>query len=248
MLTYHNDAQLKQMMVDEMAFHEKADSLIKGTYAEVNGSFKGCAVGCSIESLNKKLDKQIGHGDHAGMAEAIGWPEWLCRLDDVIFEGLPNDESKSWPSRLIKAVPIGRDIERVKWKFFAYIMNENIKRVQLLGINENLKSEIVSAIRNVLKLHENIIESGVIDESARSSARSAESVARSAAESAAWSSESARSSESAAESVARSAKSSARSAEYAAWSSESSWSSARSAKSSAYKRYADKLIELLGEA
>jgi len=46
------------MLVAEIKAHREADQIIQGTYGEGNnGDWKGCAVGCSIHSLNRKLGK-----------------------------------------------------------------------------------------------------------------------------------------------------------------------------------------------
>ncbi len=201
-LSYHNDATLKKDMVEEMAIHKKQDAFIKGTYGHMNGQFKGCAVGCGIHSLNVRRNLGIeAFGDHAAYSKALGIPEWLARLEDTLFENLPKKEANNFPLDFVKAMPIGVDLEPVKWRFCALILKENIERVLTLKIKDDLKQQVVESIQGVLKLHETAIDTGKWDESAAGSA------ARSDARSAVWS---------AAESAARSAESAARSAESAA--------------------------------
>jgi hypothetical protein len=247
-----------------MLDHQKHDDFLKGTYAKMNGRFRGCAVGCSVQSLNVKRGTIIEYDDHAALGKAIGIPEWLFRLQDALFEGLPEIESKKFPVKFFKVIPVGKDLEPVKWKFCAFILKENIERVLTLKIDDSLKEKVVSAIQGVLKIHETAIETGT--RSARSAADSAESAARSAARSArsaAWAAaDSARSAAwSAAESAAWSAAdSAARSADSAAWSAaesaawaaaDSAWAAAESAwaaaDSAAYIKYADELLRLLEE-
>ena len=195
MLTYHNDPELKKAIVEEMNNHRTADQFIKGSYKEWDGTtFKGCAVGCAIDSFNKKLGKKYSNDDHAVFEDAIGVPEWLARLQDTIFEGLPNNESSQFAVDLLEAIPVGVKIDAVKWKFTAFILKENIERVLLLeNISELLKKQVVDSIRGCLSLYESGIEDNnfVFDESAAelaawSAAWSAESAARSAAESSAY--------------------------------------------------------------
>ena len=65
MLAYHSDPTLKRDMLAELAEHRKLDQIVKGTYGQgTNGDFKGCAVGCSIHSLNKKRGTAYKWGDH----------------------------------------------------------------------------------------------------------------------------------------------------------------------------------------
>ena len=225
-VSYKNDVELKSLFVAEIIRHRKADQILQGTYGKENGKWQGCAVGCSIHSLNLKLGKSYDTSDHSVYETELGIPEWMARLEDTIFEGLPKVEAMRWPERFAKAVPVGVNLEPVKWKFCAFILKENIERVLTLKISDNLKKQVVDALRGVLTLHETAIKTG---NWAKSSSWSAESAARSAA----------RSAESAAESAARSAAESARSA---------AWSARSAARSAEYVRMVDKLIQLLKEA
>ena len=211
LLSFHNDRKIKAKYLKRVRDHAKADEIIKGKYWE-NG--KGCCVGCLI------------HGsDHSVFPtkDGPGWPEWLARLADTLFEKLPNGHSKSFPCRLTEAIPVGKDLEPVKWRFCSFILGENIERVKTLNIADGLKKKVIEAIEQCKKCHDDAIENGSAWSAARSAARSVASAAESAARSAAWS---------AAESAASAA----------------SAASAESAAESAYIRYADKLLELLKAA
>ena len=228
--TYKNDAAFKAMFVAETIKHRKADELIKGTYGQGgNGTFKGCAVGCAIETINNQLGKSYDNSDHSVLGEESLYPEWLAHLQDTIFEGLEESLSQTWPERFSKAIPVGvefTDLDKVKYQFCIYLLKENIKTVKSLDISDSLRTEVIDSIRQVVKVHENALSTGEWDGSAAiTAAWSAESAAESATGSAAWS----------AESAARSA------ARSATWSAES----ARSARSAAYKRYSNKLLTLL---
>ncbi len=184
--TYKGDIELKKYMVKEAVAHRKSDELVKGTYGDISaGAWKGCAVGCAIKSLNAKLGTNHSTADHSFLEEQSLYPEWLARLQDTLFEGLPEKESQQWPERFTKAIPVGvsfKDLEPIRWKFCALILKENIERVLTLNIKDELKKQVVDAIQGVLTLHENALTTGVWDESAaRSAARSAWSAAESAA-------------------------------------------------------------------
>ncbi len=190
LISYKNDKGLKDMLVKEIERHRKLDKIVQGRYGknEDGDNFRGCAVGCSIHSLNVKLNKDFSPNDHSVYEKELGIPEWLARLEDTIFEGLPKNEAVKWPSAFAKSVPVGVNLEPIKWKFCAFILKENIERVLTLTISDDLKKQVVDAIRGCLSLHENAIRTGIWDESA---ARSAVESARSAAWSAAWSARSA---------------------------------------------------------
>jgi hypothetical protein len=253
MTSFHNNQALKESMVKEIEKHRKADQILQGTYGVENGKWKGCAVACSLRSLDiiQGKETKTQYDNHKRYETDLGIPEWLARLEDTIFENLPTNEALKWPTQFIKAIPVGVDLDPVKWKFGAYLMKENIDRVRALNIPDELKIEVIDAIRKVLAVHQNAIKTGVWDESA---ARSAETAAWSAAESA-WS---ARSAETAALSAwstwsTESAGSAARSA---AWSTRSDAvsaarsvaRSAESAGSAAYQRYAKELLKILKNA
>ena|SRR6266480_159492 len=194
MQSYNNDPLLKVMLLEETRTHREADQVIQGTYGDViDGKWRGCAVGCAIHSLNSRLGTDYETSDHAVYEEALGIPEWLARLEDTIFEHLPREQAMLWPEQFTESIPVGVSefsLERVKWQFCAYLLKENIERVLTLEIADELKKQVVSAVRRVLLVHETALQTERWDESA---ARSAESAARSArsAESAAWSAESA---------------------------------------------------------
>ena len=185
MLTsYHNNKKLKTAIVNEMEKHRKGDQIVKGHYGKMNGKFTGCA----IHLMNVRLKTQYCTDSHKSFEDAIGVPEWLARLSDIIFEGLPEGDNSLFAVNFLKAIPVGVNLEPVKWHFCAYLLKENIERVLTLKISDELKEQVVSAIRQCLALQENAIKTGVWEESAaRSAAESARSAAESAAESAAWS-------------------------------------------------------------
>jgi hypothetical protein len=242
MLSYHNDDNLKRLIVLEMQKHKDNDQFIKGAYGRENGVFKGCAVGCAIHSFNNALHTNYLTNDHIVFEEAIGVPEWLARLQDVLFEGLPSDESSQFAVNFLSSIPVGINLEPIKWKFCAFILKRNIHLISnIVNLTEELRKKVIESIQQVLQLHEAAIKKGTWDESAaESAAESARSAAWSAAESATWSAESATW-------VTRwSARSARSAAESAAWS--AAWIAAESAAESAeYKIYAEKLLSLLKE-
>src|SRR3990167_9343549 len=184
MLTYKNDTKLKTAMIKEVGKHRKADQILQGTYGKQNGQWKGCAVACSLRSLAIIQGEELmeDYNQHSRYETGLGIPEWLARLEDTIFEGLPKADAMKWPEQFLEAIPVGVDLEPVKWKFCAYLMKENIDRVLALKISDDLKKEVVDAIRQSLAVNEEAIRTGKWDESAAwSAAESARSAAWSAA-------------------------------------------------------------------
>ena len=107
MKAFHSDPAIKAKDLARVRNHRLADEIIHGKYWE-NG--KGCAVGCTVHS-----------SDHGAYETELGIPRILARLEDCIFESLPNDLSKAWPERFLKAIKPGADISNV-WPQFAVWM------------------------------------------------------------------------------------------------------------------------------
>lgn len=234
LLAFHNDPAIKQKYLARVQAHAQADEIVQGKYWE-NG--KGCAVGCTIHS-----DR------HADFAVELGLPEWLALLEDRLFENLSNDAARKFPVEFLESIPVGADLEPVKWKFFAYLIRENIERVTQLELDGALKTTVMSALRGALALHEIKISGGKVADlewsAAWSASRAAASASRAAASAAASAWSAAWSAESASQGTAASA-ASAWSAWSAAWSAASAASASRVA---AFSRYKDEIIRLLKAA
>ena len=108
MIAYHGNKELKRSIIAELEAHRAADRLVKGRYWE-NG--KGCAVGCTIKS-----------GNHALYESMYGIPRILARLEDVIFEKLPNTLSQHWPVRFMSSINVGADLSLVQWHLLGWIV------------------------------------------------------------------------------------------------------------------------------
>ncbi len=240
LIAYHGTVS-KAVILKQLRQHAKRDELGKGQYWH-NG--KGCAVGCTIHSRQ-----------HVEYETRFGIPQMLARLEDCIFEGLPNGTAKAWPVRFMTAVQPGTDLSLVGWQFLHWLLTD--KKVNP-GIDHPLVHDAVKQCADVLvPLTKGMPVDSSAARSAASAARSAESAARSATRSAtrsagsagraaAWSAESAATWSPAwrAESAGRAAKWSAESA--AARSAGSvTWTVARSA---AYILMADKLVALIKTA
>ena len=175
MLAYHGKPAIKAAILAQLAHHRAADEIVKGRYWE-NG--KGCAVGCTLHSSN-----------HAEYETRFGIPQMLARLEDCIFEGLPNAIAQLWPERFMSAILPGTDLSRIGWQFQYWLLTDET-------VNPGIKHPIVAdAVAQCAGIILQLAKGEKINESA---ARSAESAARSAArnaESATWSA--ARSAESA---------------------------------------------------
>lgn len=146
MQAYLNDPKLKKDFIRELKKHKKADAFVQGTYSK-DGSdeFRGCAVGCSIESLNRIKDKDYSYSKHSSYEVLIGVPEVLAYLEDRIFEGLPVEASKEWPLLFAQAIKPGADLEMVMPKFMVWLMGD---------LEQYATDEVKAFLRGVGRLYE----------------------------------------------------------------------------------------------
>lgn len=77
MLTY--SGVNKKQFVAEVVKHRKMDMLAQGSYGKQNGQWRGCAIACSLRSLDilKGNEPKIEYNDHARFETDGLWPEWL---------------------------------------------------------------------------------------------------------------------------------------------------------------------------
>src|SRR5689334_2362726 len=116
-LSYKNDPQIKDDLIARMDKHIELDELLQKATGD-NG--KGCTVWCALNNGN------IRHGySHESFPSVLGLPEWLARLHDALFEGMNEEDAKEFSSQWPKAIPVGVNLEPVKWKFSAFLMKEN---------------------------------------------------------------------------------------------------------------------------
>jgi hypothetical protein len=128
MLAFHSLPQLKAAKLTQVLAHQKADEIVKGLYWQ-NG--KGCAVGCTVHS-----------DSHSAYETEMGIPRMLARLEDRIFEGMPNADAKLFPARFIDAIPVGADLSLVGWKFLHWLVADVVARHG----TDNVKAATVDAI------------------------------------------------------------------------------------------------------
>jgi len=122
MLAYHNRPELKSAVLAQLAQHREADRIKKGHYWERG---KGCAVGCTLESLRQIEGlAELAHADHALYERYLGVPMMLARLEDGLFEALPNGTSQAWPERFAAAIRPGADLSMVGPKFLHWLLSD----------------------------------------------------------------------------------------------------------------------------
>jgi hypothetical protein len=134
MLAFHGKQEIKDKYIARVKSHYKADEIIKGKYWE-NG--KGCAIGCTI------------HGSsHSAYEKELGISRIIARLEDGIFQALPNDVAKKFPLRFLNAIKVGADLSGVFNKFMYWLLVDETDGV----IKFFKKPEQIKAIQAVADL------------------------------------------------------------------------------------------------
>lgn len=110
MKAFHGNGKIKDYLLIQLKRHYEADEIAKGIYWE-NG--KGCAVGCTVHS-----------NQHADYEKLLGIPRILAKLEDGIFEALPNELAKEWPIKFIQAIKVGADLSDVWPKFALFLLSD----------------------------------------------------------------------------------------------------------------------------
>lgn len=115
MLAFHAKQEIKDFYVNRAREHAEADEIIKGTYWEGG---KDCAVGCTLHSSSCE-----------DYETELGIPIILARLEDRIFENLPNEEAKRFPLRFLNVIKPGADLSRVWSKFAVWLLADEASGV-----------------------------------------------------------------------------------------------------------------------
>ena len=143
MRTYHNDPELKATHVALSILHAEGDRLRAGNYGDLTTGI-GCSVGCHA------MDYGLSPDDHAGLAERLGWPLWLVRLQDRLFKGLPPEDRGAWHMSLAASVPVGVDLGQA----YHRVMSRLLREVSWPADRPDDPWGCAAAVRRVAELHE----------------------------------------------------------------------------------------------
>jgi len=85
--------------------HRDQDMLASGSFQMKNG--KACSVGC----FNAELGNETS--DFAALAESTGYPEAAHRLQEAVFECLPQEDGVNWHVQFFEKAATVTDWDRV---------------------------------------------------------------------------------------------------------------------------------------
>ena len=131
-VAFRNDPKIKEKYLARVRAHRAADQIIKGKYWEDG---RGCAVGCTVHS-----------DSHTAYEKELGIPRILARLEDGIFEGLPNGKALAWPEAFLEAIPVGADLSLVWPKFAVWLLGDPNEGVIRFAKTERTKKAIQATV------------------------------------------------------------------------------------------------------
>lgn len=104
-LIFHNNTDVADKYLERVKTHYNAREIVKGLDWEHG---KGGAVGCTVHSDN-----------YAAYETELGLPEFVAKLQDAIFEGLPEGKAQDFTLRFLEACyhQIGKNAANICWHF-----------------------------------------------------------------------------------------------------------------------------------
>lgn len=133
--------ELKSSLVAEIRKHREQDQVIQGNYGYLEeGKFRGCAVGCAIDSLFKVHGHDTPYylcSDHGIYERELGIPKILAELQDVIHEGLSDESFPTWPERFMEAVPTETELYKVWPGFTIWLIGDFLAEKQRIVVEQN---------------------------------------------------------------------------------------------------------------
>jgi hypothetical protein len=135
--TFPDPKKPKAFYLERVRRHRAADELIRGT--GWNG-LRGCAIGCTIECY-----------DHSLYPELLGIPTTIARLEDWLFENLPEGHL-DWPEQFLAAIPENANLSGVFSDWCVRLLGRCLDRVG--NGEEPWRVPIRKAVEDVRRLHE----------------------------------------------------------------------------------------------
>ena len=127
--------------------HHEQDMLVKGSYGGMAYKFRGCSVGCLAHDA--LLSKQIKRGEeidsssiHKKLADHFDYPEWLCLLQDNLFE----NTDMTFHVDFAEAMPVDFD----NWQSLLHRIHARILREIALPHAGDSAADVI----RVIELHE----------------------------------------------------------------------------------------------
>lgn len=176
MLSYHNDPAIKRKFQERFAAHRAVDAVFQRTNVRnVRGDLVACILGAYGPTRpfdsSGPFDSDEFH-DPARFPVELGWPEWLARLGESIFNKIPASEAPQFGADLLEAVPVGVELDPVRWKLAIWRNNRQLE--MLISNPEPYVDTMWQAIRQVIRYCECQLDGTATDDMRKAAEFSAE--------------------------------------------------------------------------
>jgi hypothetical protein len=94
------------------------------------------------ESLKKStISSKLPILEPKFLEESLGIPAWIYEIKNLFFFMFTKEDSDDFDMKLLKAIPVGVNLERVKWKFLSYILEQCIPMLSVQTGDERFSKE-----------------------------------------------------------------------------------------------------------
>ena len=239
-LAFHGDAELQAEMHKSCLEHIEQDKVVQGKYNKGEGAnFQGCFIGCISNGMRKD---QKDFSSTKNVFDAYGFPAPLTKICETIFEGLPEGAHSKFFKNATFAPKLGVDISLVHWKFLHWMVKDTLKKHG----NKEVRKGCSKSIAVLKDLSNGVNVTKKRSAAAADAAAAAAYAAADAAAAAAYAARAAAAADAAAY-AAYAARAAAAAASDAA-AADAYAARAAAARYSRYSEFADKIVDLLGEA
>lgn len=128
-LAWHNNADLKAVVLDRMIAHREDDEIVQGIYQETDpllaSGYRGCLIGCTLPKIENRWS--LNDTWHELVETHYGIPVAVAYLLDYAFESLFYPDHAAFAVASIEAIPVGADLAQVPDLFALDLLAEAAK-------------------------------------------------------------------------------------------------------------------------
>lgn len=132
---FFNDPKLKQDVMHQLRQDRKLDRLMQGHYfVDGHGCHLGCLTRCNKDS-------------HKAVEQMFNIPERIAYLLEVVFENLTVNQSKWWAIESVDAIPVGADLSKVHHELSYWLLGPDSPSAE--GNKNMIVASVISQIRSL---------------------------------------------------------------------------------------------------
>jgi hypothetical protein len=147
---------IKESFLEMAKRHKAGDMLVQGDY-------QTCSVGC--------FNRDYGNNpnDFEALAASTGYREWTHRIQEVIFEGLPEDHAKNWHVQFAEKMETVKDFDALYHSFMVGVLKVALPHVKygvvqpVIDLHENYKDATPEDWENAkLEVNADVVASNAV--------------------------------------------------------------------------------------